>query len=132
MIAIDTNILVRFLAKDDPAQSDAVYRLFKRAEANQEVLHVSIPVLMETIWVLESAYGFERSAITHALSQLLLIPILDFQMLPAIHDFLNAAQETAPDLSDLLIAHVGKTAGCDHTLTFDRKASRYPLFKLLK
>jgi len=44
MKAVDTNVLVRFLVRDDEKQAKAVYRKFKQAEANKEVLF--IPVLV--------------------------------------------------------------------------------------
>ena len=56
MIALDTNVLVRFLVRDDEKQAQIVYARFKQAESAREVLFVSLLVVLETIWVLESAY----------------------------------------------------------------------------
>ena len=60
MKALDTKILVRFLTKDDGAQAESVYRLFKTAEKNKEVFFVPVLVALELLWVLGSAYGISR------------------------------------------------------------------------
>ena len=56
MNAIDTNVLVRFLVNDDPVQSAEVRQLFAIAERERAMFYVALLVLLETIWVLESAY----------------------------------------------------------------------------
>jgi predicted nucleic-acid-binding protein len=56
MNAIDTNILIRFITKDDDKQSTLVYQLFKNAEEKEEKLFVPLLVVLEIIWVLQSAY----------------------------------------------------------------------------
>ena len=78
MKALDTNVLVRFLVKDDEQQAKAVYRKFKQTEVNQEVLFISVPVVLETIWVLESVYEATRQEILDSVDDLLLMPILRF------------------------------------------------------
>lgn len=57
MIAIDTNIVVRFLTQDDPAQFKQAARLFRETE-----LFIAESVLLETEWVLRFAYGFSPSS----------------------------------------------------------------------
>jgi predicted nucleic-acid-binding protein len=52
MKALDTNVLVRFLVRDDEQQSKAVYRKFKQTEADKEVLFIPALVVLETVWVL--------------------------------------------------------------------------------
>ena len=56
MKAIDTNILVRFIMKDDEKQAQSVYQLFKQAEQNQQPIFVPLLVVLEVIWVLQSVY----------------------------------------------------------------------------
>ena len=56
MNAIDTNVLVRFLVNDDRVQSAKVRQLFAIAERERAMFYVALLVLLETIWVLESAY----------------------------------------------------------------------------
>jgi len=132
MKAIDTNILIRFLVKDDEQQAEIVYRLFKKTESSKEALFVPIAVVLETVWVLESVYNIPRQEILDSINELLLMPILEFEAQSAILSFISSAKETKIDLSDILIAHAAKFAGCECMLTFDRKSSGFELFELLR
>ncbi|CAK8714221.1 MAG: putative nucleic-acid-binding protein, contains PIN domain [Candidatus Electronema aureum] len=132
MKGIDTNILVRFLVGDDETQARKVYDLFKKAEAARSELFVPLLVILELIWVLESVYAIPRHEILDALRELLLMPVLNFEHRPVLHHFIQAAQESKYDLSDLLIAHAAKAQGCEVVMTFDRKAARFALFELVR
>jgi len=130
MRGIDTNILVRFLVGDDEFQAGKVYRLFKKAEADKEELFVSLLVVLELVWVLESVYDIARDEILESISDLLLMPILRFEQPSVLQQFVLSARDNNNDLSDLLIAHTAREQGCRSVLTFDKKASRHPLFEL--
>jgi predicted nucleic-acid-binding protein len=132
MKALDTNVLVRFLVRDDKQQAKAVYRKLKQTETDREVLFIPLLVVPETILVLESVYGVARQEILDSLDQLLLMPILEFEGQSAFRSFVFSAQQSKTDLSGLLIAHSAKFAGCMCVITCDRKASNPGLFELLK
>jgi predicted nucleic-acid-binding protein len=132
MKAIDTNILIRFLTGDDKPQAKKVYRLLKNAESEKSVMFVPLLVVLEMIWVLESVYEISRKEVLESISDLLLMPVLKFDQQPAIQHFIHSAQKNKYDLSDLLIAHAAKTNGCESVITFDKKASKFSLFELLK
>lgn len=132
MIALDTNVLVRFLVRDDESQARLVYRRLKQAETQRETLFVSLLVTLETIWVLESAYRYSRKQILAALEALLTMSVLEFEKLAVLQSLIAQARATSTDLSDLLIALHAQSAGCDHTLTFDKSAAHHALFQLLK
>jgi len=129
--ALDTNILVRFLVRDDKEQADKVYRLFKAAEDEKTVFYVTVPVLLELIWVLESVYAIKRRDLLDALSELLLLPILLFDAQASVRSFISDARHNNLDLSDLLIAFDAAVSGCEQVLTFDKKAAKSSLFELL-
>jgi predicted nucleic-acid-binding protein len=131
MKGVDTNILVRFLVGDDTEQAHKVYKLFKRAEEDGDELFVSTLVILELIWVLESVYEIARSDILDSIDQLTLMPIFKFENISIIQNFIPEAQLSKFDLSDLLIAHSASISGCEITLTFDKKASKYKYFNLL-
>lgn len=131
MIGIDTNILVRFLVGDDAKQANKVYKLFKKAEDEKTELFVPSVVILELIWVLESAYEIDRSNIIDSINQLILMPIFQFENLSAIQNLIPKAQESKFDLSDLFIAHTANANGCETVFTLDKKASKYRLFDLL-
>ena len=132
MKGIDTNILVRFLVGDDENQAKKVYVIFKKAEAEKKELFVPVLVVLELIWVLESAYGIARPEILDSISSLLLMPIFKFENLKTLQGFISSANKNTFDLSDLLIAHSANTCNCETVLTFDKKASKYKLFELVK
>ncbi len=131
MIGVDTNILVRFLVGDDIKQANKVYGLFKKAEDEKNELFVPSLVILELIWVLESAYEFDRFDILDSINQLTLMPIFRFENLTVIQKFIFAAEQSTFDLSDLLIAHSANENDCEVVLTFDKKASKYKLFELI-
>ena len=132
MIAIDTNVLVRFLVQDDRKQCRIVYDRFKQAEVNHERLFIPLIVVLETIWVLKSAYEMPRDKILYSIENLMQMPILDFESDRVLTGLLVSGRKCKTDLSDLLIAHAAEAAGCTEIITFDKKASRFPSFKLLK
>ncbi len=131
MKAIDTNVLVRFLVNDDPAQAEQVRQLFADAEQQRAVLFLPLLVLLETIWVLESAYEVQRPDLIDALDDLLLLPILQFEQRDAVQATLAMATTHCVDLPDMLIAQSARKSGCEQVLTFDRKAARSDVFELL-
>jgi predicted nucleic-acid-binding protein len=131
MKAIDTNVLVRFLVRDDELQARTIYNIFKQAEADKEEFFVPLLVVLEMLWVLESVYEIPREEILDSLNELLLMPILKFEAQSVIQGFIFSAREGKVDLSDLLIAHSAKISGCECILTFDKRASKFKLFKLI-
>ena len=132
MIALDTNILIRFLMNDDKKQTKKVYDFFKKAEDDKEELFISLLVTIEMIWVLGFSYNISRESILDSLSDLLSLSILKFEHQQTIYQFIHSAKKNSYDLSDLLIAHSANNQGCKTSLTFDKKASKYNLFELLK
>ncbi|HMP75200.1 MAG TPA: type II toxin-antitoxin system VapC family toxin [Kiritimatiellia bacterium] len=132
MIAVDTNVLVRFLVRDDEKQAQAVRRRLQHAEQNRERLFIPLPVLLETVWVLESAYDMARSAILDALRDMRHMTVFEFEAVDVVERFLADGDAGKADMADLLIAHSARAAGCDKVITFDRGAARHPFVELLK
>jgi len=63
MISPDTNLLVRVITRDDPAQAASMLEVLR-----SDTLWISKTVLLELEWVLRFTYGFERDAVNHALT----------------------------------------------------------------
>jgi len=131
MMAVDTNVLVRFLVRDDERQARIAYARFKQAESSREILFVSLLVVLETIWVLESVYDKTRKDILDSLDELKSMPILEFENIQVLETLLSEGRKNNADLSDLLIGIEAQACGCNGVLTFDRKAARFPFFRLL-
>ena len=132
MKAIDTNVLIRFLVRDDEKQATQVYRRLKKAEREKEVLFVPLLVMLETLWVLESVYEVSRQETLDSIDDLLLMPVLQFENPTVIVGFISTARATNLDFSDLLIAQSAMRSGCESVITFDKKASKSDFFELLK
>jgi predicted nucleic-acid-binding protein len=132
MKALDTNILVRFLLRDDEGQAETVYRLFRQAESEKALFFVPLLVILETIWVLEAVYQISRTDILDAINDILYLPILKFEAQPALKRFMAEAKEKNADLSDILFACSARLAGSEAVLSFDKKAAKAGVFELLQ
>jgi len=132
VIAIDTNVLVRFLVRDDEKQAQAVYKRLKQAEKARESLFVPLVVLLETIWVLESAYDKSRAEVQDAIRDMRRMPVFELEKDDAVERMLSDKEAGKTDLADLLIVHAAKSCGCDAGITFDKRAARHSFYRLLK
>ncbi|MGH9144724.1 MAG: PIN domain-containing protein [Vicinamibacterales bacterium] len=70
MIGLNTNVLVRFLTHDDPAQYEKVAAFIDAATDRGEQFVVNTAVLCELVWVLGTAYDYSRVEIAEALDQI--------------------------------------------------------------
>lgn len=131
MKALDSNILIRFLVKDDERQAEIVYSLFKRAESEKDSFFVPLLFVLETIGVLESVYEVSLNDILDAFRELLSMPLLKFESQPAVQAFVSSAKEHPLDLSDLLIAQSAHHSGCEKVLTLDKQAAKSAILELV-
>lgn len=131
MIGIDTNILVRIIANDDPNQSSAAKRLFAEAASGGNLLFINDAVLCETFWVLRSAYRISSPIVAAAFQRLVDTKGTVFQNEARVRAVINQCQEREGDFADLLIGAINRETGCSATYTFDRKAARLPHFQLV-
>ena len=122
MIGIDTNILVRYLAQDDEAQSPVASRIIDGFTPEAPGF-ISQVVLVETVWVLGRSYKMAREAIADTVETLLRARDLVIEGAEVGYLALATYRQTKADFSDAIIAHGGKLAGCMETLTFDKRAA---------
>jgi len=131
MIGIDTNLLVRLIVNEDEQQSLAVERFIQEHSSSEDPCYISNIVLIETVWVLETVYGFDRTSVADTLDRLLEVEQFDFDspedVAAAVDDFRHRGVEFA----DSLLGRMNLFAGCEQTITFDRNAAKLPGFKLL-
>ncbi len=128
MLGIDTNVLVRFLVRDDEAQFEKARKLIKREVAAGRRVFVNQLVLMETEWVLRSRYAVPKNQIIEAISGLLDATDVQFEDEPSIEEALFTWKDTAADFADCLIGVKNRRMGCKATVSFDVKASKLPGF----
>lgn len=113
MRAIDTNVVVRFLTADDKSQARAARSAIEAGD-----IFIATTVLLESEWVLRSAYGFEPVQIAQGLRGLAGLPGITIEEAPLLAQALEWMEE-GMDFADAL--HLAKSSDCDSFLTFDRK-----------
>ncbi len=140
MIAIDTNVLVRYLTQDDLAQAAVATQLIDRAVERGEPICLSAIVLCELVWVLRRLYRLRKPDILLALNGILANahagkegsrpPAFLIQEDALVREAVAAYASGKGDLADHLIGRFARAAGAPTTYTFDRSAASSPLFKL--
>jgi len=123
MIALDTNVLVRFLTQDDPDQGRMATDLIGGL-TEQKPGFVSREVLVELVWVLERSYRYERAEIARSLEGLLSASELEIEEGDSVGAILQFYDGKGFGFSDLMIRQAARRAGADVVKTFDRKAAR--------
>ncbi len=123
MIGIDTNVLVRYLAQDDPRQSAQANRVIESFTARSPGF-VSILTLAETAWVMREIYARNRTEIAALIEAILNSEGLVVQMAELVWRSLHDFGSGSADLADHLIERLGAGAGCDWTYSFDKSAVR--------
>ncbi len=131
MASLDTNVLVRFLVRDDASQGAAATNLIRSAARKGEPLFVPVTVLLELEWVLRSAFGFDKPAVLQALFGLLGSFELTFEAEGAIEMALAQYERSAADFSDGLHCALAQQANQTPLWTFDKAAARLDGAKLL-
>jgi predicted nucleic-acid-binding protein len=132
MIGLDTNVLVRYLAQDDREQSRQATKLVEGTLTAEDPGWVSLIVLVEVVWVMESCYDATRQEVAALLETMLRVKQLRFQEADAAWQALRVFRAGKGDFADCLIERVGYLHGCDRTLTFDRAAAGGAGMALLK
>ena len=123
MIALDTNVLIRYLTRDDEQQAEAAQALLQGL-TQQRPGFICREVVLEVAWVLERAYGFARTLIAEVLLELI---ATDSLVVETTEDVARAAiryGEGGADFSDLLILAAAERVGSYPLYTFDRNLSR--------
>ncbi|MDP1691429.1 MAG: type II toxin-antitoxin system VapC family toxin [Burkholderiaceae bacterium] len=131
MIAVDTNVLVRLLVGDDPAQAAKAQRCFDRAAEGDVSIWVSDTVLVELAWTLGKAYARDRRDIVMALRALSSHATVVLESPAAVRSATDAFEQGPPDFADCLLSMKAKAAGCDQLVTFDRGMKGLPGVRLL-
>ena len=131
MIGLDTNVLVRYMAQDDPNQSKIATDFIERRLTHSDPGFISIVAMTETAWVLQRAYGLSGAEVARAIERTLQTDVLVVENEQEIFTATVALREGRGSFADALIAALGARAGCSATVTFDRRALRLPGFELL-
>lgn len=130
MIALDTNVVVRFLVQDDAEQARLATEVIDQL-SDAVPGFVCREVLVELVWVLERAYRLGRAEIAGALDGLMASTELIIEGADDIGPALELYRNDGFGFANLMIAAAGRRAGAGELVTFDRKAARLPGARLL-
>ena len=124
MPALDINVLVRYLVKDDSGQLAAAQRLIAQCIAEGQTLFVPVTVALELEWVLRASYGLAKAESIDTLSRLLSAVELSFESEAALEVALQLYRTGTADFADCLHIALATRAGELPLWTFDKRAAR--------
>ena len=115
-IAVDTNVLVRAVVRDDPTQADVAAAVLTDAE----LIAVALPCLCEFVWVLLRVYEFQQADVAGAIRALFAATNVEMNR-PAVEAGLLML-DAGGDFADGIIAYEGHWLGGETFVSFDKKA----------
>jgi predicted nucleic-acid-binding protein len=123
VIGIDTNVLLRFLVDDDPAQND-IARRWLSGRTTVDPVFISAVTIAETVWVLTRTLDYSVDVVSDILRDLLASDGVSIEHGDELGFLLGESTSKKAEIADYLIAWSAERAGCSHTVTFDRRAAR--------
>ena len=130
MIALDTNVLVRFLAQDDDAQFEVAAGLIKGCTSDAPG-YVCREVMIELVWVLERSYKYSRKEIAEALLSIVTASQFSVENAQDIASVVNLYRKEGYDFADLMIRQAAQRTENRILKTFDQKLARLDGVELL-
>jgi predicted nucleic-acid-binding protein len=131
MIGIDTNVVVRYLTKDDPIQTTLAVKTIRSLTADEPGF-ISLVTIAELTWVLETCYRFDKVELVEVLDTLAASQEVKLERAEVVSQALRMFAAGTADFSDYLIERSGHAAGCMYTFTFDQEAATSAGMRLLK
>ena len=122
--SVDTNVLVRLVAQDDPLQAQAVDRLFARHAKKSEMLMVPITVVLELEWVLRSRLSQTKTEVLETIEALLTVVELSFEAEDAVEQALLDYRDGNADFGEGLHLALARKQRALPFYTFDKKATK--------
>jgi predicted nucleic-acid-binding protein len=124
VIGIDTNVLVRYIAQDDPIQSKRASRLIEHECSAASPGFISLIVLLELVWVSESCYRASRDEVAEIVKRVLSTRQLVVQNAELAWKALRLFESGKADFADYLVERIAAAAGCASVVTFDKAAAK--------
>ena len=131
MIGLDTNILVRYIVRDDARQTASATRLIESRCRMDDPGIVTLVVLCELVWVLDRGYGYVRTDIARVLRRLLSAGDLQVEHSELAWQALNLYEQEKADFADYAIGLRNRDMKSEVTFTFDRRTAGNSLFKVI-
>lgn len=131
MRGLDTNVILRFVLRDDASQAALADAYIERWCTAVSPCRINRIVLCEVVWVLEAGYGYERNEVAGLIEDILRTTEFAVENAEESWRALRAYRNGAIDFSDALLGRTNRAAGCEVTGTFDRTAGQDEEFELL-
>lgn len=131
MIALDTNVLVRLVTRDDEAQAQRAKAVFDTHAGEDGGLFVADIVLVELCWTLARSYELSRADIARTVHALLDNASIALESPTAVKRALVHFETGNADFPDCLIVAKAGQVGCSHTLSFDKRMGSLPGVQLI-
>ena len=123
MSALDTNVLIRYLTRDNPEQAEAARDLLVGLTVDNPGF-ICREVMIEVVWVLERSYRFSRERIADIVVELIATDTLVIEDDNDVAQAATAYRQGSADFSDLMILSAANRVGAQPLYTFDRRLSR--------
>jgi predicted nucleic-acid-binding protein len=123
MIGLDTNVLVRYIAQDDPRQAARAVHLIENECSEARPGFVTSVALAELVWVLEECYGSDKPAVVTIVQRILRARQLVVEEAETVWKALRMFETSRADFADCLIDRIGAAHECEYTATFDKGAA---------
>jgi len=131
LIGLDTNVVIRYLVQDDKKQSAAATRFIEKSLTTDVPGYINHITLCEIVWVLQRCYDVTNQQLRDIIEGLLTTKQLIVENVEVAWKALRAYDANSADFCDALIGQANIHRGCEHTVTFDKKAASLPEFDLL-
>jgi len=131
LIALDTNVLLRYIVRDDARQAAAATKLIESSCKRESPGVITLVVMCELVWVLESGYRYRRDQVTEILRKVLGSEDLRVERSELAWQALNRYEVGPADFADYMIGLCGREEKAEATWTFDRRTAGSTLFKVL-
>jgi predicted nucleic-acid-binding protein len=131
LIGLDTNILVRYLTHDEPAQAAAAMRAMNSLSLDSPGF-LSLIVIAELVWVLAISYRYRKTEIEEVLENLLRSKEVVIERADIVSQALRLFRGSHADFADCLIERCAHAGDCQFTVTFDQKAATVAGMRLLR
>mgnify|MGYP006310055993 CR=1 FL=1 len=130
MIGLDTNVLIRYIVRDDERQANAATELIEKQCTADDPGFINLVVLCELSWVLSRGYRYNRATVARVIRGILSSAELEVEASETAWRALMGMEEGKADFADYVIGSHNRTHHVTTTYTFDVKAAASPNFCL--
>lgn len=123
MIGLDTNVLVRYIAQDDPKQTAKAVHLIENECSDARPGFVTAVALAELVWVLEECYRSAKTEVVTVLQRILRSRQLVVEEAEIVWKAVRLFESSRADFADCLIERIAAAHECEYTATFDKDAA---------